>query len=116
MIRYNLDRIILLRGHKSPLAYLKELGFPYHIIRFMQSNPKTMKLEYIERLCLALRCSPNDLLEWVPSKKQPIDTTHPLTKLCRNSAEATLLGTMQSIPIDKVDEAMAYLQQLSSDK
>jgi DNA-binding Xre family transcriptional regulator len=116
MIYYNLERVILLRGYKNPIAYLKEQGYAYHTIRFMLSNPKTMKFEFIEQLCLTLRCSPNDLLEWVPNKKQMLDTTHPLSKLCRNSDEATLRGAMQSIPIDKVDEALAYLQQLSSEK
>jgi len=116
MIRYDIERMITLRGNSKPLDFLRDNGFPYHVCLYMLKNPKSVRFEQIEKLCRALKCTPNDLMEWVPDTKHPIETDHPLNKLCRNgSNDASLRGVLQSVPVSKLDEAMELLKKLSED-
>jgi len=117
MIRYDIERVILLRGHSKPLDFLQENGFPYHVCLYMLKSPKSVRFEQIEKLCRVLKCTPNDLLEWVPDSKHPIETDHPLNKLYRNSSnDASLLGVLQSIPVSKLDEALELLKKLGQEE
>lgn len=115
MIRFNIERIILLRGYKNPLAFLRQQGFTYRVIQYMLATPATLKIEYINKLCVALRCTPNDLMEWQPSDEHPLDADHPLNKLVRQGAEAAMRGAIRSIPPDKLDRALELLKKLSEE-
>ncbi|WP_320054845.1 helix-turn-helix transcriptional regulator [uncultured Acetobacteroides sp.] len=117
MICYNLERIILLRGHSKPVAFLQSKGFPYYKCHRMLSNPKMVSFKELERLCKLLHCTPNDLMEWIPDKKRTPESDHPLDKLRRNQAsEAKLKALIQSIPTDKVEEASELLSNLCNEK
>jgi len=116
MLQFNIERIVLMRGHKNPMAYLKSLGFTYRVIRAMSGTPKTLKVEYINKLCVALRCTPNDLVEWVPSKSIPLDGEHPLNKLVRADNGALMRGVLEGIPSSKLDQALKLLKKLSEEE
>lgn len=112
MLRYNIERVVLMRGYNNARAYLKQLGYSRTIVAHLLSKPDNLRSQHIERLCLELHCSPNDLMEWLPSASTPIDEHQPLDKLRRNNLESPLHVALLGVPISKIDEAMAYLQQL----
>ncbi|WP_320051573.1 helix-turn-helix transcriptional regulator [uncultured Acetobacteroides sp.] len=112
MLRYNIERMILMRGHTNPKSYLKRMGYTRYVISHLLSNPRHLDIAYIERFCHELRCTPNDLMEWEPSKSEPTEKDHPLTKLRRNDLSAPVQSALLSVPAEKLDEAVAYLQQL----
>ena len=112
MLHYNIERAILMRGHINPKSYLKRMGFTRFIISNLLSKPKNIRMEHIEKLCLDLHCTPNDLMEWIPSESEPIEDNHPLTKLRRNGLSTPVYSALLSVPAEKLDEAVAYLQQL----
>lgn len=117
MIRYNLERIILLRGHSKPVAFLQRNGFPYYKCHRMLSDPKVVSFKELEVLCRLLRCSPNDLMEWIPDKKHPLEDNHPLGKLRHyQSSDATLKALLKSVPPDKVEQAVELLGSLYGEK
>lgn len=117
MISYNLERIILLRGHSKPVAFLQRNGFPYHKCHRMLSDPKVVSFKELEVLCRLLRCNPNDLMEWIPDKKHPLEEDHPLTKLRRSgSSDAKLKALLKSVPPDKVEQAVELLGSLCKEK
>lgn len=115
MLQFNIERIVLMRGHKNPMAYLKSIGFTYRVIHAMSGTPKTLKVEYINKLCVALRCTPNELVEWVPSKGIPLDTDHPLNKLVRADSGDLMRGVLEGIPSNKLDQALELLKKLSEE-
>lgn len=112
MLRYNIERMILMRGHTDIKGYLKRMGYTRYVISHLLSKPRHLDITYIERFCHELRCTPNELMEWVPSESEPIEENHPLTKLRRNGLSMPVYSTLLKVPADKLDEAVAYLQQL----
>lgn len=116
MIKYNLQRIADLHGYSTPLDMLQNLGYSYHVCHYLLKNSKTIQLKQLERLCVALRCTPNDLLEWVDDENHPLEEGHPLHKLARKRNDAQLRVLMQSIPSDKVNEAIALLNKLANEE
>lgn len=112
MIRLNIKRMVQLRGFSHPLEFLRSIGMPDCRYRRLRDNPKTISFELLDRLCWELHCTPNDLMEWLPSASTPINEHQPLDKLRRNNLESPLHVALLGVPISKIDEAMAYLQQL----
>lgn len=53
-----------LRGVDNHYEFLRSLGFVKSTARkVINDEPFIVKLEQIEALCIALNCTPNDLLE-----------------------------------------------------
>lgn len=113
MIKYNLERIIMLRGHNKPLDFLQRSGYGYHKSYRMLMGQTQITFRELFDLCKLLRCTPNDLMEWVPDSKHPLDDEHPLRALRRNIAdEASLQALFKSVPADKVNEALELIGKL----
>ena len=113
MIKYNLERIILLRGHNKPIEFLRSNGYGYHKSYRMLMGQTQITFRELFDLCKLLRCTPNDLMEWVPDPKHPLEADHPLQALHRNMAnEAALQAMLKSVPADKVDQAMELIASL----
>ena len=113
MIKYNLERIIMLRGYNKPVAFLQRCGYGYHKSHRMLTGKTQITFRELFELCTLLRCTPNDLMEWVPNPKHPLDDEHPLLALRRNNAdEASLQALLKSVPADKVNEALELLGKL----
>lgn len=49
--------------------------------KYMSGKKQWIVIEHIEKLCLFLRCQPNDLFEWEPDDKLQDDPNQPLQKL-----------------------------------
>lgn len=108
--------MIRMRGHSNPLRYLQEQGFPYRVCYFMLKGSVTLvKFSQLEQLCRLLHCTPNDLLEWVPKEETPEELSLPLSKLLRRNTSAPLVNAIQSIPSDKLDQALELLKKLSEE-
>ena len=65
----------------------------------------------MKRLCLILRCTPNDLLEWIPGDNNTIDETHPINMICKNDKIVSITKTLNSVPIAKLDEIERLINQ-----
>jgi hypothetical protein len=58
----------------------------------------------LERLCIALRCTPNDLFDWEPCEQVNADKDHPLYALNRPGKVTDMKKILQSIPMDRLEE------------
>lgn len=112
MLQFNIPRILRARGIDKPFAYLKKNGFPDALASNLKNNKVgRMNLSTVERLCLVLRCTPNDLMEWVPDGDHKADTTHPLTKIKRSEKIIDIAETLKSVPLDQLES----IEQLIKD-
>ena len=75
----------------------------------MKGDMQTLKTHHMEKVCLALRCTPNDLLEWKPAESAPTD--HPLHALQRRR-RLDILEAIHSLPLEKLDELKEKLEEL----
>ena len=82
MLTLNLYPIFKARGIERPYTFLVKAGFTPHSANvLLNSKTKTFRLDHIEKLCVILKCEPNDLLVWYPDKNEIIADDHPLAKL-----------------------------------
>lgn len=81
MMRINVTRVLKALGAHHPSRFLKELGYNSTTAhRILTMDLLQLRFADLERLCLKLGCTPNDVLEWVPDKGQEAKHT-PLQQL-----------------------------------
>lgn len=114
MLYINLRRVMQMRGVNNHYKMLVDLGFaPATARNFLGGAVERINLEHLERLCLALNCTPNDLLEWSPADNQANAEAQALIKLKR-SGEADLSKLLGTLPMDKFEQVIDILQDLKS--
>lgn len=114
MLKYNITRLFDLRGIIHPTAFLREKGFTRsESERFPQEKMKGLSLSQIERLCLALKCLPNDLFVWIPKKEEENNEDNPLWKIKVKNIKS-IKGIGENIPIEKMDEFIAKVKEIEA--
>ncbi len=79
----------------------------------LKFNPRNLKVKTLEKLCLALNCTPNDLFEWRDDGAQSLlRDNHPLHALRKETVNKKFSEIMQDIPLEKLGELENYLEEL----
>ena len=105
MIRYNFDRIFKARGIERPFSFLRKSGFSDNFATRVKNNRvERLELKYIEKLCIVLKCTPNDLMEWEPNDNNKIDPGHPLNQIKKSNKVIDITKTLNSVPLGKLEE------------
>lgn len=111
MLYLNVKRVMRLRGVDNHYELMMKLGFISSTARkFMNGEMVLIKLEQIEALCLALNCTPNDLLEWKPNASQNVSENHSLNNLKR-AGEKDLPKLMNELSVDKLEKLIEILHE-----
>jgi DNA-binding Xre family transcriptional regulator len=112
MLNLNIKRMRRLRGVEKHYNLMIRLGFVSSTARlFLSGEIVSIKLEQLEKICIALNCTPNDLIEWQPEAGQMVAETHSMNKLKRR-AEKDLPKLLNEIPPDKFEQILKILQDL----
>ncbi|CAN5155068.1 hypothetical protein BH11BAC6_BH11BAC6_02840 [soil metagenome] len=105
MLTFNLSRIFKARSIDKPSQYLIRLGFSRNMATsFKQGNARLLNLNHVELLCDNLKCTPNDMLEWVPSKEQENISNHPLEALRHRNKATEVVKLINDLPFDKLQQ------------
>ncbi|MBN2637915.1 MAG: helix-turn-helix transcriptional regulator [Bacteroidales bacterium] len=105
MLQYNFDRIFKAKGIEKPFSYLRQAGFSANFATKVKQNKiNRLSLDLLERLCIALICTPNDFMEWTPDKNQYTDKNHPLYELKRADKLMDLTKTLNALSLSKLEE------------
>ncbi|MFC2138148.1 helix-turn-helix domain-containing protein [Bacteroidota bacterium] len=105
MLSYNFNRIFKARAVEKPFTYLRNAGFSDKFATKIKNNKiARINLREIERLCILLRCTPNDFFEWTPDKDNQIDSEHPIYKIKKSDKVVDITKTLNSVPLDQLDE------------
>jgi len=112
MLIYNFKRVFKARGIEKPHAYLIKNGFTRNVSTRMCTN-KTDKisLQHLEKVCLLLNCTPNDILEWKPDKRQHDDAGTALFVLKKKQKSKGAEELLRSIPMSKLEEIAKLLKE-----
>jgi DNA-binding Xre family transcriptional regulator len=114
MLYYNITDRCKARGIDKPYSFFKSKGFSINTATRLANNRlRQINLKMLESICITLHCTPNDLLEWVPSKSETDIAAHPLYPLKRREKVLHLTQMLNSIPMDKLDEIEQYIQERS---
>ncbi len=96
MILLNLKAICKLRGISKPQAWLVKAGLPKSTAANMgREDYENLPLVHLEKVCLLLNCTPNDLLRWEPAAGMET----------KSHALSALLPTSKAEELDWVAEA-----------
>jgi len=68
-----------------------------------------LDMNKIEKLCIALSCTPNDLLEWQPNPAAAIPESHPLHALKPNP-DSDIIASIKNIPIPQIPEIIKAIE------
>jgi len=113
MLKVNLQRIFAGRAVAKPYTYLVQQGFSKNFAtRLRAGKLQRVDLADIEKLCVLFQCTPNDLLEWVPSAAEKDVETQPLRDLIRMNSNVSVLAVLNSLPYSK----LAEVEKLISEK
>lgn len=115
MLTFNFHRILQARAISRPHKFLISHGIsPSYATRLVKNCIRSIDVVNLEKLCLALNCTPNDLLQWTPPKDLDNADNHPLSAL--KHEENNIVLALKSLPPGKIKEAEALLFALAEKK
>lgn len=105
MIQLNLQRIFTARGIDQPYKFLVRNGFvPFTAHKYKNSKVDHIRLDHIEKLCVVLNCTPNDLFEWNPDDLLDDRADHPLQKIRRRDKTIEISKMLSNVSLEKLEE------------
>ncbi|HEY0427404.1 MAG TPA: helix-turn-helix transcriptional regulator [Pyrinomonadaceae bacterium] len=113
MLVFNMRRVFALRGIDKPFMFLTKNGFASSTAsNMLQFYPVVFKIKSLEKLCLALNCTPNDLFEWRDDKDDALHEKHALNNLRKAAVTAKLSDIVRDLPLEKMSEVETFLENL----
>lgn len=104
-----------LRHIANPYRMLIKNGFvPATARKLVNNELRRVDLDVIEKLCLVLNCTPNDLFAWQPSQSQANPEAQALIKLKRDPAQ-DVSKMLAALPLEKFDEVAGIIQNLNKE-
>lgn len=114
MLIFNPKKILSLRGIEKVAGFMVKSEFTYQSAgRVLKSRASLIKVKDIERLCVALNCTPNDLFEWKADQTTVLPEGHSLNALSRGEKTRNLQQMVKNIPSDKLALVESLLEGLS---
>ena len=82
MLRLRIKELMKEKGVKAPNKKMMQMGMGDKVAhKYMHDKKTQIAKKDMEALCLFLRCTPNDLFEWIPDDGVQDDPNQPLQKL-----------------------------------
>lgn len=105
MLQINLTRIFKARGIEQPYKFLVRNGFvPFTAHKYKNGKVDVIRLDHIEKLCILLNCTPNDILEWLPQDLLDDTPNHPLQKIRKRDKKIEINKMLSNLSLDKLEE------------
>lgn len=103
MLKFNVKKMFALRGIDKMTGFLVKLGMTYPTAsKFLKSKSQFVKIKDIEKLCVALNCTPNDLFEWKADGETILPDGHSLNALSKSEKTKNLQEMVKDVPSDKL--------------
>lgn len=113
MLSIDIRPILKLRGIQTPYKFLRKLGFVSETAtRWTNGDVGYIRPEQVEKLCVALNCTPNDLFHFTPSAKTPIGDRHALNSLVHTQPTPDIAQLLRELPPDKLNDLVASINSL----
>ena len=112
MLIYNFQRVFAARGIDKPTNFLVNHGFPRGIAsRMATHNTDKIFLKYLEKACLVLNCTPNDLIEWRPDNKKQDNADTALYALKKEQKGKGAEELLRGLPMSRLEELAKVLRE-----
>ncbi len=115
MLILDIERICKEKGISNASIFLRGLGFhSKYITTIMRGKSTRMDYRQLEKLCLALHCTPGDLFAWHPDEGATVASNHPMQTLVRVN-KPSIQDLLRNLPAHKIDELRGLVEQMGSD-
>ncbi len=109
MLKLNIKRLIVMRGITSPMVSFRKMGIEHSMAsKILNGNVAGLKTKTMEKICLWLKCTPNELYEWVPDAGEESDKDLPIAGLIRTE-ESDLKKTMERFTTAELEGVLKEL-------
>lgn len=115
MLYFNIKRLLDLRGIDKPYTFLVKNGFASQTATNILNN-QILRItpKQLEKLCLLLHCTPNDLCDWRADANTVVAENHPLRTLVKEKAPPPIAQMIKDLPVEKLSELEAIINGLKS--
>ncbi|HWB62236.1 MAG TPA: helix-turn-helix transcriptional regulator [Chitinophagales bacterium] len=105
MLQLNLKRIFKARAIEQPYKFLVKNGFvPFTAHKYKNGKVEHMRLDHIEKLCILLNCTPNDIFDWTPNDLLDDHPNHPLQRIRRREKKIEINKLLSKMSLEKLEE------------
>lgn len=112
MLFFSLKRIFKARSIEHPYKFLVQNGFvSFTAHKFKNSKVEQIRLDHIEKLCILLNCTPNDIFEWVPDNLLDDRADHPLQQIRKKEKKIEINKLLAKLSLEKLEEIQDYIAQ-----
>lgn len=112
MIKLSVRRAMEARGIDKPYKFLVKSGFGVTTSRIISTGTvEYLRLDNLEKLCVMLNCTPNDLLEWTPNSRKEDVAENPLQAIRKNEDSLNLGEVLKQLPMDKLRQVEEVLRK-----
>jgi len=116
MLKLNLQRAIADKGIENPNRFLQHCGITsYTASRLLNNQVESINFKHVELICLALKCTIDDLFIWYPDKNNVVVENHPLNKLKQKENNENLNQKLKRLPFDKIEVVKNYIDKLNTE-
>lgn len=112
MLNLDLNRHMENRDIQEPRRFLVDSGFSYHTAGRLLKN-QLPGLRNLEKLCVVLNCTPNDLLNWTPDRNQKYPKNLELNKLSGRKSNGRITSKLRDLPQDKLALLHEFVNKLT---
>ncbi len=105
MLTINAGRVFKLRGLSGYLIRMVRAKISRRTAHgFLDGTATNIRLKHLEKLCLILNCTPNDLFDWKPDEETNPSESHALYSLQKNKEIKLFSEKLKEVPIEKLAE------------
>lgn len=115
MLVFNPKRMFAMRGIDKAHTEMVKLGLaPGTATKLLQWHSVRLTVEHIEKICVRLNCTPNDLFEWRDDTKTALAEKHSLNTLKREGVPPRLSEIIKDFPVEKLAQVEKVLRDLEN--
>jgi hypothetical protein len=112
MLKFNYPRVFKSRGIDRPFSFLVNNGYSTNMAtRIVNNRTRQVNLRDLEKLCMILKCTPNDFFDWVPGREKIDIEHHPLNAINRGDKVVQLEMLVNNIPMDKLADIESLIKR-----
>lgn len=110
MISLYIKEMMISRGIKPQTIVLQRYGVPFNTARrIIEGKAANINLKVLNKICMALRCTPNDILNYENTGEEVV-STHPLNSLTKKELP-NVSGILRNISPEKLAEVLNIIAE-----
>ncbi len=113
MLQLDIVGIMNDREIYNPNNFLCQNGFtPHTASRLLNNKVKSISHQHMEKLCLLLHCTPNDLYVWKTADKESKNPNQPMHNLIPIIKKPFISSKLQLLPMEKLREIKKAIEEV----